>query len=841
MTTISQYELKHEQLLRELKTVVESLLSVRVSNIWAINGALKKTHVILDKIFRHGAKNSSYLCFIYGLQWLQPETSQKTTFDLQECERKIDESNLNNDSASIWLLNNLEKLTLSSKLSWLISDRKHIENCYYPWGFFYRQRYVEALLIYIKAVENNQPALLSNINPELFSLQPNAQEICKIHRRTSSFPNRHIKIISDEISSQLPIISKLTLWSSNPELGCSKKTIDKTPKTVPNTPVHGRKKATNVDFKLNAQSKEINKKKRECRAKNVRTILFDNRNIIEHTPSLSMSLDNNKDTSDKLINHSIQSLPEKSEKYLANSPRSIVDYSFSPMPGEKDYSRQPKRSFIESGGYDVVPMSTGYFPRPAKGQSLMSFLTSSQFSRTNAELDRENAHFSISEAIISALEQIRCNSDTFLNSETCDDSDPEIQDLKQRIRLRKRDKIAEKKKRIMEVFADRKSEATTVASSYSMTPDDSSNSSNIIDDIYIDEASNLTENQEMSMSMASLYSESDFRRNRGIPDGASDVFSAESVAISLISKFKEKQLPKAADLVWLVSEEDVAQSLLPLPESWPINPDDFMPIPLRGTHEWAPPRPQIIFTLHPRQTRKQLMVKQNYRCAGCSVKVAPKYVSKFRYCEYLGRYFCTGCHSNQLALIPARILQKWDFSRYAVSTFSYRLLEQMHSDRLFRIFELNKNITKLSKNIEFCQRFGLGLYYLKEFMFACKNAESVQNNLKLNLDNPFYTIQDLQLYSIDDLVKIQNGTTKNKLKYLVDLCCNHIIDCELCKAQGHICEICQSAEIIFPWQLKKVNRCDKCGNCYHKDCWKLDEVCKKCQRLTIRKASIVEI
>lgn len=57
------------------------------------------------------------------------------------------------------------------------------------------------------------------------------------------------------------------------------------------------------------------------------------------------------------------------------------------------------------------------------------------------------------------------------------------------------------------------------------------------------------------------------------------------------------------------------------------------------------------------------MSKQNYRCAGCSMRVAPKYASRFRYCEYLGRYFCTGCHTNQLALIPGRVLQKWDFSR----------------------------------------------------------------------------------------------------------------------------------------------------------------------------------
>lgn len=58
------------------------------------------------------------------------------------------------------------------------------------------------------------------------------------------------------------------------------------------------------------------------------------------------------------------------------------------------------------------------------------------------------------------------------------------------------------------------------------------------------------------------------------------------------------------------------------------------------------------------------MARQNYRCAGCGMRVAEQYASKFRYCNYLGRYFCTGCHTNQLALVPARILHKWDFTRF---------------------------------------------------------------------------------------------------------------------------------------------------------------------------------
>lgn len=94
-----------------------------------------------------------------------------------------------------------------------------------------------------------------------------------------------------------------------------------------------------------------------------------------------------------------------------------------------------------------------YFPRPVQGQTLTSFLTSSQFTRANAELDRENAHFSISEAMISAMEQIRCKRDLKLADEHIEDSDEEINNLKQRIRLRRREKLEEKQKSFLNNIA----------------------------------------------------------------------------------------------------------------------------------------------------------------------------------------------------------------------------------------------------------------------------------------------------------------------------------------------------------------------------------------------------
>ncbi|KAJ8946679.1 hypothetical protein NQ318_019994 [Aromia moschata] len=479
----------------------------------------------------------------------------------------------------------------------------------------------------------------------------------------------------------------------------------------------------------------------------------------------------------------------------------------------------------------VLPMATGYFPKPTKGQSLLSFLTSSQFTRANAELDRENAHFSISEAIISAMEQIRCKRDFKSADEQMDDSDPEIMDLKQRIRLRRREKEVEKQRKVWAatVLSEMKTDTTTSASPCSTTPDSLSDcvSSDDVDDLEIDQATNLRDNAGLSMSMASLYSESDLtKRPRGAPDGASDILSAEGVALSLISKFSEKQLPRASDLEWLVSEEDAPQALLPLPKSWPVSPDDSdeATTPLRGTQEWAPPRPQIIFTLHPSPSRKALMAKQNYRCAGCSMRVAPQYASKFRYCDYLGRYFCTGCHTNQLALIPGRVLQKWDFT--SINIFLSFARANVHRSPIPSL-ELNKNIGKLSKKSPVLS---------KDFIFSCKYAETIQERLEQEMT---HTLTDPEIYSLEELASIRSGDMKSKLKTLVEMCCRHTSECKLCLARGFICEVCNANEVIFPWQMRIVTRCAKCGSCYHSACWKPSESpCKKCVRIQKRKESI---
>lgn len=72
-----------------------------------------------------------------------------------------------------------------------------------------------------------------------------------------------------------------------------------------------------------------------------------------------------------------------------------------------------------------------------------------------------------------------------------------------------------------------------------------------------------------------------------------ETLSAEGIALSLISKFKDYQLPRAADLLLTHADSDM-RSLLDAASQGKHK------VPYtRGTPEWAPPRAQIIFTRHP--------------------------------------------------------------------------------------------------------------------------------------------------------------------------------------------------------------------------------------------------
>ena len=226
------------------------------------------------------------------------------------------------------------------------------------------------------------------------------------------------------------------------------------------------------------------------------------------------------------------------------------------------------------------------------------------------------------------------------------------------------------------------------------------------------------------------------------------------------------------------------------------------------------------------------MEKQSYLCAGCGTRVEPGYISRFRYCEYLGKFFCQCCHSKAISYIPARILKKWDFNKYQVSNFSNDLLTKIYNEPLFNVCDINPSLYKRVKHLDIILELRQKLQYVKKFLMICKDAVSLLSDVT-NL--PPYWPDDVHIYSICDLVNVKNQQMLNQLRNVVTTSISHVEICQFCQGLGFICEFCHNdTDIIFPFQLHKVDICPGCKSCFHKECFVPDK-CPKCARLEARR------
>ncbi|XP_068599332.1 run domain Beclin-1-interacting and cysteine-rich domain-containing protein [Brachionichthys hirsutus] len=532
---------------------------------------------------------------------------------------------------------------------------------------------------------------------------------------------------------------------------------------------------------------------------------------------------------------------------------------YNPFSPQRSDANAPSSLYMESYGSQHSGVPDGMFRKPLEGQSLISYLSEQDFGSC-ADLEKENAHFSISESLIAAIELMKYNlRRQEEEGEEEGDSDCEIQQLKQKIRLR-RQQI--RRSRVppctasQQIFHSTDSEGSRRSSQDSCQGLSDSGSAEEVEECELRDGcegqSLLAVSQNgLSLSLASLFSDADIKRsvtssNRSFlsSESISPSFlqsnSAESVAMGLLRQFEGMQLPAASELDWLVPEHEAPQKLLPIPDSVPISPDDGehadiykLRIRVRGNLEWAPPRPQIIFNIHPTPKRKIFVAKQNYRCAGCGTRIDPDYIKRLRYCEYIGRYFCQCCHENAQAVVPSRVLRKWDFSKYYISNFARDLLSKISGDPLFNVIDINSGLYKKVKALETIRVLRMQLFHMKNLFKTCRFAKDVRDQFD---SLPGHLTEDLHLFSLNDLAAVRSGDLAPRMKELLKLGTFHVAGCVLCQAKGFVCEFCgNEKDIIFPFQLNKCQRCEDCHSCYHRGCFRADKHCPRCHRLAERR------
>ncbi|XP_061171620.1 run domain Beclin-1-interacting and cysteine-rich domain-containing protein-like [Saccostrea echinata] len=926
--TDHNYRSEHKSLLFGLKTVTEGLLSGQSSNVWNIHGGLNRMCAQLEHIMYHGLKSIKgdlgiqldFWPVVYSLKTLNPVLAPALD--------KVNRSGGNRGST--WLRESLRDHTLSSQLSTLVSNKSLMNKFYFEFAFLNDEQYFKALCVCLKAIELNRISLLAELDLKLLS-HSHEQDIRGTRSRSWAVPERkHRNSVGDRKSSSHDAMALAPPFASPKQESILCMSDEH---AVPSSIRESTSPEETKSLARESLRTVLRKSGSESPTGDAPDFSFyDNLNSdpllnIEFSDEVNHMNPSLKEvvSTPQLVNHKSKKVIVRSQSETGMSKTSAVikniykdneDFShetpgsvsrlediFSdsecPPKGEekekvKVKSKGHKRSRSDQGGIKVEKMTQkenkvsteakgvviyenkdmpgeGTFKQPLQGQSLINYLSSQDF-HTCANLDKENAHFSISEALIAAIEQMKWNhviSPKVREDPDEEDSDEEINKLKQRIRIRKQQKLREKAKffptssdGLTETATTSKSPSSVLSSSFQNITD-SSGSDVEVDEIEFTISDNEQENEGnlsllkskgLSLSLASLYSDADLQKVK--PDRQSSMevsdqsgVSAESVAILLLKKFSEKQLPKASDLEWLVPISEAPQELLPLPKSYPISPDDgetemegftnsvIGALRLRGNNEWAPPRSQIIFDIHSNQKRGDVMAKQNFRCAGCGTRVEPAYMKRFRYCEYLGKYFCQCCHTNKVNYIPGHIIRKWDFKQYAVSDFSWRLLSRIFNEPYFNLLTINPALFKKVKVLDAIQALRLQLMYLCKFLKICKYSESIISKIK---KEPSHWHEDVDVYSICDLVNIKNNSMFTKLRDLVNEATDHVEECSFCQGFGYICELCRDEnDVIFPFQLHTVTVCKDCSSCFHKACY-IEGKCPKCSRLEARRRQLQE-
>ncbi|KAB1283410.1 Run domain Beclin-1-interacting and cysteine-rich domain-containing protein [Camelus dromedarius] len=847
----------------------------------------------MQSILYHGLIHDQQMCcrqtdywqFVKDIRWLSPHSALHVEkfINLHENGQSSTDGVSERAVAELWLQHSLQCHCLSAQLRPLLGDRQYIRKFYTDTAFLLSDAHVTAMLQCLEAVEQNNPRLLAQIDVSMFARKQESPLLVSKSQSLTALPGSTYTP-STSYAQHSYFGSFSSLHQSMPNHGSERRSTSFSLSGPPRKPQESRGHVSPAEDQsiqaplppVSALARDSPSTPNEMSSSTLTSPLeaswvssqndspsdasegpeylaIGNLDPRGRTASCQSHSSNAESSSSNLFSSSSSQKPDSAASSLGDqegggqSQLSSVLRRSSFSEGQtltatggtkKSHTRSHSDTNIASRGTpegsQYLCSGEGMFRRPSEGQSLISYLSEQDFGSC-ADLEKENAHFSISESLIAAIELMKCNmmSQCLEEEEGEEDSDREIQELKQKIRLR-RQQI--RTKNLLPVYQETEHGSFRVTSSSSQFS--SRDSAQFSDSGSADEVDEF-EIQDADIRRSTPSNSKSFISSQSFSHSFLHSTSAEAVAMGLLKQFEGMQLPAASELEWLVPEHDAPQKLLPIPDSLPISPDDGqhadiykLRIRVRGNLEWAPPRPQIIFNVHPAPTRKIAVAKQNYRCAGCGIRTDPDYIKRLRYCEYLGKYFCQCCHENAQMVIPSRVLRKWDFSKYYVSNFSKDLLIKIWNDPLFNVQDINSALYRKVKLLNQVRLLRIQLYHMKNMFKTCRLAKELLDSFDTV---PGHLTEDLHLYSLNDLTATRKGELGPRLAELTRAGAAHVERCMLCQAKGFICEFCQNGDdIIFPFELHKCRTCEECKACYHKACFKSGS-CPRCERLQARR------
>ncbi|KAJ4960916.1 hypothetical protein NE237_020826 [Protea cynaroides] len=242
----------------------------------------------------------------------------------------------------------------------------------------------------------------------------------------------------------------------------------------------------------------------------------------------------------------------------------------------------------------------------------------------------------------------------------------------------------------------------------------------------------------------------------------------------------------------------------------------------------------LMVEVPPHKSMKQLLEAQHYSCAGChryfneGKTLMKEFVGtlgwgKPRLCEYTAQLFCASCHTNDTAILPARVLHFWDFTQYLVSQLAKSYLESIYDQPMLCVSAVNpflfSKVPTLLHIMGIRKKIGAMLPYVH-----CPFQRSIYRGL----GSRRYLVESNDFFALRDLVDLSKGAfaalpvmVENVSKKISE----HITEqCLICCDVGVPCGARQACEdpsaFIFPFQEVVVERCRSCESVFHESCFK---------------------
>ncbi|KAE8726200.1 Phox domain-containing protein [Hibiscus syriacus] len=221
----------------------------------------------------------------------------------------------------------------------------------------------------------------------------------------------------------------------------------------------------------------------------------------------------------------------------------------------------------------------------------------------------------------------------------------------------------------------------------------------------------------------------------------------------------------------------------------------------------------LIVEIRAPKSTKQMLETQHYTCAGCHKHFDEEMTllrdlvqsigwGKPRLCEYTGQLFCSSCHTNEMAVLPARALHHWDFTRYPVSQLAKSYLDSIRDQPMLCVSAVNpflfSKVPALNHVMGIRKKIGKMLPYVH-----CPFRMSINKGL----GSRRYLLECNDFFALRDLIDLSKGAFA-ALPVMVETVSR--------KIEEHIVEQCLICEI---------EKCMSCGSVFHKTCFKMIANC----------------